>query len=174
VYVPVPVPEPCVPAVFRLVTDWLLEVGEDMGVAGWDEAIGDSDSDGVGYYWWQALRPDERRLLCLLADTGVPTPAADAASALGLSPSDLAGILGPLQRRAHQEGRPVPVRSRLTTASDGTRRRIKVLSLAEGVADIVAMYRDDQPASDHPGTPAPGGTARKAVVRRRARAPYAP
>lgn len=63
-----------------------------------------------------------------------------------VSPSELAGILGPFQRRMVKGGFPTALTSR--TASVG-QRRVKVLRLADGLAAIIRVCA----ASD--GTKAP-------------------
>jgi hypothetical protein len=146
-YVQVPVPAPLVPAVMRLVADYLHDDGglADAERSGaWDILV--SEDDETAGQWWRTLRPDERQLLrTLAAAPGDSLETGEAADNMEMAPQDLAGILGPLNRRARRDGYPAPVRSRQERARDRSGRRVTVLSLERGVATVMERHDIGEP-----------------------------
>jgi hypothetical protein len=84
-----------------------------------------------------------------------------AARQLRMSPADLAGVLEPLNRRSRRDGHPTAVTSRRQIADDGSRRRDKILSLAQGLDSLVAPYDNRRAAGGRPeaGRAAPAALA---------------
>jgi hypothetical protein len=146
-YVQVPVPASLVPQVMRLVADHLADdagPGEAHSFAGWDVLVSEDDEEAG--QWWRMLRPDERRLLrTLAAAPGDSLETSDAARNMKLTSQDLAGILGPMNRRARRDGYPAPVRSRQERSRDKSGRRVTVLCLEQGVATIMERHDIGEP-----------------------------
>ena len=134
-YVMVPVPEEHVAEVLRHVVR-LIEHGGPIGEDGlpWDE-------ESIARLFAESDEP-ARSLLSLLAlpaNAGQELRAKDVATELELRSADLAGIMGPLSRRAKGMGRLSPIRSRRTVVeTNGVRRTFRSLSLA---VDLAAMVR---------------------------------
>jgi len=163
-YVQVPVPTPLVATVMRLVTDYLSDTDDRFEASEvWTELAGDRRWSTE---WWFGLRPDERQLLRILNDaTDHALETTALARELRLTPGDLAGILGPLNRRVRQEGLPPPVESRQQRAPDGGGRRIKVVWLVDGVASIVERLGAREAPTQRPvrkRRPTPGAPSLKA------------
>jgi hypothetical protein len=141
-YVQIPVPVPLAPAVFQLIADYLSETEEELEPT-WTDLADDAD---MAAEWWRLLRPEDRHLIrALAAARNHSLETTDAADRLRCKPADLAGILGPLSRRARRDGYPSPVESRQERAQDRSGRRVKILTLADGVADIVERYDIGEP-----------------------------
>lgn len=138
-YVSVPVPQPLVPTVIHLVDQYLIESGEssDPMSSGWDEL-----DPQFAHYWWETLRPQERKLMRTFIDAdGGELEASTLAEKMDISSSDLAGILGPFQRRLNRDGFPVALSSR-TESVEG--RRVKVLTPDPGALEIFRRLDDGE------------------------------
>jgi len=83
-----------------------LERDDDDGLRDWD-----STSEAERRLFFKNLTAIQWRLLVRLAMSEGPTPAAELADALSIQVSDVAGIVGPLNKRAKRERWPSPVRS---------------------------------------------------------------
>lgn len=96
------------------------------------------------------IRPVDRRLLRFLAAQPAPTPAANVAHALGFDVAALAGVVGPLNKGCVTAGFPVPVVSQtVTTTTPDGRRRVRMLSIPTGLAEVV---RSNDSGEDEPET----------------------
>ncbi|MCB1030320.1 MAG: hypothetical protein KDA95_03230 [Acidimicrobiales bacterium] len=136
-YVSVPVPESLVPAVIQLVAQHLIDSGESTNLTG--DGWADLDPE-VPYCWWEELRPAERNLLRAFVDSGGSSLESSAvADAMGISTADLAGVLGPFQRRMNRDGFPVVLQSK-TESLNG--KRVKVLSIDAGALEVVRALDD--------------------------------
>ena len=176
-YVSVPVPEPLVPAVIRAVSDYLEGAGEyappdgfawsassPLGVhPSWERVATDNEGFAAHTWWHYWLRPPERDLLRVLTDApGNRMAAPDAAAALGVSSQNLAGVIGPFNRRLRRDGFPPAIDSQLETTSDEIRRRVTHLGISADLAEIVNAYRN-QTIEANP--PAPTRATHKRIKR---------
>ena len=142
-FVTIPVPVELASTVMRLVADHLDGAKPDVSsrdddrwgiVDPWSRLVDEAESA----IFWQALRPADRRLLKFLAEQPKPVAAADVAQALGLDVATLAGVVGPLNKGAVAAGFPAPVASQtVTSTTPGGRRRVRMLSIPPGLAEMV-------------------------------------
>ena len=171
-YHSVPVPEPLVASVLRLVGQWLAEHGEGEipgaplahGFANWSDFRAFNGPADTADWFSSWLRPQEQAAVWALAEVpGHTLAASELAGRLGISSASLAGVIGPLNRRLQRDGLPPTIESRLKTTTDGTRRRAKFLSIP---ADFARMATECRPAP--PAPPAPRAAPR---VHKRIRPP---
>jgi hypothetical protein len=156
-YVQIPVPKQLVPAVFRGITEYLEGAGEigdsadknflwrsksTLGMYGsWEQVATENEGQGAYGWWHDWLRPAERELLKVLAKAPAGRLSApDAAKELGMTSQDLAGVIGPLNRRLARDGFPEAIQSQLTTTADPSKRRRKELQIEPTLAEIVKSY----------------------------------
>jgi hypothetical protein len=131
----VPVPEEHVEQVMKFVVS-LSERGRRQ-----PEEAAPWDPDSIG----ELVRNSESRLRGVLSFLAQPEnadrefPPRDLAAALSLRSEELAGLVGPLSRRAKAAGHPSPIQSRKATVAGpgGARRRQRVLVMPADVAEMV-------------------------------------
>ena len=132
-YVMVPVPEEHVSEVLRLVLR-LAGDGAADSVQPWDE-------DAITQLYAETSEP-ARALLSFLAHptrAGKELRPKDVADGLHIEQSDVAGIIGPLNRHCHRVKRPPPVESRSVTVTSrlGKPVRRRTLVMHDDIAKMV-------------------------------------
>lgn len=140
-FISMPIPAELYRTVVRLIDDYLSDAGAPLhpNDETWRD-LADADPHGMGPSWWSELRPDERRLFrTFVGQSRDELEAAALAEAMGIGPGDLAGILGPFQRRTSRGPFPPALVSR-TASVNG--RRVKVLTLAEGLREVLGRIDD--------------------------------
>ncbi|MGH9245887.1 MAG: hypothetical protein ACRD29_16520 [Acidimicrobiales bacterium] len=103
---PVFVPAPMAPEILRQVAASLESGGgvADAGRSDWSDA---TDQDRAVFF--RDVPSVEWRLVAELARHDRPVPVADLADALGAQVGDVAGAIGPINKRAKREGWVAPV-----------------------------------------------------------------
>lgn len=136
-WVPVMVPPELAARFLRDVADHVARANSDNEPRLWGDA---TDSD-IGAFV-RELNDNQRRLLVSLASAQRPVPAAQHAERLGMTVDDIAGHVGPINKRAKKAGWISPVRSHRAFNRNTSE---KVLFLDERVALwIKDHYEEDR------------------------------
>jgi hypothetical protein len=125
--VPVFVPAEMAADVMRRVADHLQSGAATTGVSDWADATAQDKE-----VFFRDLPDIEWQLVQELARYDRPVPVAEVAEALGVEVGDVAGAMGPINKRAKREGWVAPIRPGRFTP-EGTRSSKRGLLLHEGL-----------------------------------------
>lgn len=134
-WVPVMAPPELAARMLREVADHIAAGREFAEVRPWEDATGTDVRDFL-----RLVTADQSKLLVSLAFAEEAVPAAQHAQRLGVSVDDLAGYVGPLNKRAKKSGWMSPIRSERHFGKGAD----KVLVLDERVAMWVRNNHEDE------------------------------
>ncbi len=132
-WVPVMVPPELATRVLRLIAD-NVDAAEDAGPRPWEDATA---ADVAAFV--SELNQGQRRLVVALSHTTKPQSTASYADLLGTTIDDIAGYVGPINKRARKRGWMSPLRS-----ERHFRIKDKVLVLDERIAVWVREHYEEE------------------------------